>query len=52
MPSFAIRHPYLIIVFCLVVIVLGLIQTTSDSFPFRHSAYRRAASLSQYSGKW
>ncbi len=36
MPSFAIRHPYLIIVFCLVVIVLGLTsmaQMPVDMFP-------------------
>jgi len=36
MPSFAIRHPYLIIVFCLVVIVLGITsmaQMPVDMFP-------------------
>ena len=36
MPSFAIRHPYLIIVFCLVVIVLGvtsMAQMPVDMFP-------------------
>src|SRR5487761_2418736 len=36
MPSFAIRHPYLIIVFCLVVVVLGLTslaQMPVDMFP-------------------
>src|ERR1700758_4695112 len=36
MPSFSIRHPYLIIVFCLVVVVLGLTslaQMPVDMFP-------------------
>src|SRR5487761_829613 len=36
MPSFAIRHPYLIIVFCLVVVVLGvtsMAQMPVDMFP-------------------
>ena len=36
MPSFAIRHPYLIIVFCLVVCVLGItsvVQMPVDMFP-------------------
>ena len=36
MPSFAVRHPYLIIVFCLFVIVLGmtsLLQMPVDMFP-------------------
>ena len=36
MPSFAVRHPYLIIVFCLFVVVLGLTslaQMPVDMFP-------------------
>jgi HAE1 family hydrophobic/amphiphilic exporter-1 len=36
MPSFAVRHPYLIIVFCLFVVVLGLtslVQMPVDMFP-------------------
>ncbi len=36
MPSFAIRHPYLIVVFCLVVVVLGITsmaQMPVDMFP-------------------
>src|SRR5579885_1965739 len=36
MPSFSIRHPYLIIVFCLVVVVLGvtsIAQMPVDMFP-------------------
>ena len=31
MPSFAVRHPYLIIVFCLFVVVLGLDQHGADA---------------------
>lgn len=36
MPSFAVRHPYLIIVFCLFVVVLGLTSVARmpvDMFP-------------------